>query len=83
MKLYRANRDQANLNKTAKDRQKKEDKIMAMKIQARLPEPEELKQKYPMSADMKKSKKNGMERFRMYSPGIPINFSLSWTMLRR
>src|SRR5699024_644209 len=29
---------------------------MAMKIQARLPEPEELKQKYPMSADMKKIK---------------------------
>ena len=27
-----------------------------MKIQARLPEPEELKQKYPMSADMKKIK---------------------------
>ena len=49
---------------------------MAMKIQARLPEPEELKQKYPMSADMKKIK-DGMERFRMYSPGIPINFLLS------
>ena len=34
---------------------------MAMKIQTRLPEPEDLKQEYPMTREMKE-KKNGTGR---------------------
>ncbi len=57
---------------------------MAMKIQTRLPEPEDLKQEYPMTREMKEKKKRyGTVRSKMFSLDIRTSFSSLWARVPR